>query len=504
MPCPAWLFWSGVSVPGFWSVPGLGAVPWSGVVTPALLSVPGLVWFSLPAWFWLGEGVTVVPVPFSPVWVSWPGVPVWGVSWPCWSVPGALGFSWPFGVVWPGVPVAPLLVSGAGVPAVPAVPCPAWLLFSGAVVPGVPVAPLLVSGAGVPAVPAVPCPAWLSLSAGGVTVVPAFWLPASGLACVSVVPVFWAVPVSVVPGLDWVPWVSCPVVPGCGVVAASLLVLPGWVSWLFGAGVAWLGLVSPGVPAAFWALPAEVPVCSPWSSVLGFSWSVVLVLGLAEPVVSVLGCVSGWDGVGVPAPTVPAWAPWPVLLFSVVPGLDVASWPVVASGFVEAAGEVASFWGLGVTVAPLPWSAVSAWGLAWVSPVAVVGAVWPVPAVWVPCGVLVAWLSCPVVFGLGFVCVASAWLVWVPVASAVPWPWWSAVFVLAPSWPVCVAAGVPVPAWLFWSWLVVLGWPAVLTVPTASLCQVLPSVPSSACACPKKRNEPTIIEAVPTVNFLIE
>ena len=386
----------------------------------------------------------------------------------------------------------------------PAVPCPAWLLFSGAVVPGVPVAPLLVSGAGVPAVPAVPCPAWLSLSAGGVTVVPAFWLPASGLACVSVVPVFWAVPVSVVPGLDWVPWVSCPVVPGCGVVAASLLVLPGWVSWLFGAGVAWLGLVSPGVPAAFWALPAEVPVCSPWSSVLGFSWSVVLVLGLAEPVVSVLGCVSGWDGVGVPAPTVPAWAPWPVLLFSVVPGLDVASWPVVASGFVEAAGEVASFWGLGVTVAPLPWSAVSAWGLAWVSPVAVVGAVWPVPAVWVPCGVLVAWLSCPVVFGLGFVCVASAWLVWVPVASAVPWPWWSAVFVLAPSWPVCVAAGVPVPAWLFWSWLVVLGWPAVLTVPTASLCQVLPSVPSSACACPKKRNEPTIIEAVPTVNFLIE
>ena len=46
-----------------------------------------------------------------------------------------------------------------------AVPCPAWLLFSGAVVPGVPVAPLLVSGAGVPAVPAVPvvpavpCPA---------------------------------------------------------------------------------------------------------------------------------------------------------------------------------------------------------------------------------------------------------------------------------------------------------------------------------------------------------
>ena len=475
VPAPAWLFWSGVVpgwgvvvpvwvppwpccsvLPGVWSgvVPGLvpascpGApVPfWSGVVASGLVWVSGLA--SVP-WSGAVGGLTVV----SPA-LFWSGVPV---CWPVpafWSVSGAPGFSWfswPFGLVWPA------FSPGVGVTVVPA-PFSPGLVFS-----GVPV-------------PVAPWPCW---SLPGLVSVP--W---AGVPVCWPVPAFWSLP-----GLASVPWAGVPVAP--------------WPAWVLfsGAGVT----VVPAPAWLFWS------VC--WPCVPGVGLASAFVFGVEASGFDAPACVVSW----------PCWLLPGVWLASVLPGLAV-SWPAVVSGLagVPPVAPAWSCWlllpvvGAGVTAVPAPFSP----GLV-SAPWAAVPVCWPVVAFWSAPGV--PWPCWPALWA--GVTEASAWLFWGVPAFCSAWLPAGVVPASGLAWagaPVsCALLGVPVcapPAWLFWSFwapwagvavpgLPAAGWPVVSTVPTVSLWKPVPVVPwgfSSACACPKNKNEPTIIEAVPTVNFLIE
>ena len=486
-----WLFCSVLPCSAFW----LPVAPWVPVAVWSLLGftwVPWPVWF--PSWplvgvlFWSGLGLTSA---------SWLGVVLGLTVAPAWSVvPGADGWAfWLFCSVLPccvfwlsvpaGVPVAVWSVLGFT--------CVSWLVFPGAVVPGSVAVGLFSSGFGdtspgllAPLISSLPCP--------GVTV---------ALGCPVCSPLVFGVPVTAgsLLGFNWV--------PSLGVFS----VLPVW-------------------PLGFWfpvsLVVAVVPwllvglICVPWSSALfGSPVGVESPDGFTCPAcVAVVPpvCGEGWawfSSALLGAGAVSALAPSGF----VAAGLPPACSPVVTAGWPSVLWVPASAWGVS-----WPWLEASLPG-------------WATEVPWGPLNCAASW---PVVdvAGLPPFCsplvpaevTAVSWLWFSPPACGVfsapgvPAPTWGALF----SWLAgCVTAAFWSPAWFSFgaSWPVTPGWLAVLCVsapacgpscPWSALagCPPVSTVPvvtlsnSSACSawacvCPKNKNDPTIIEAVPTVNFLI-
>ena len=476
VPWPVWsaswpviglLFWSGL---GFTSASWFGAEP-GLTVAPAWSVVPG----ADSSAFWLFCSV----LPCCVFWLSAPaGVPV-----AVWSL---LGFTWVPWPVWSASwPVVGLLFwSGLGFTWVP------WLVFPGAVVPGSVTAGLFSSGFGETS-PGLVAPLISSLPCPGVTVALG-WPVCSSLA--------FGVPVAAgsLLGFTWV--------PSLGVFS----VLPVWPLGF------WFP-VSPVVTVVPWLLVGLI--CVPWSSaVFGLPVGVESPDGFTCPAcVAVIppDCGEGWAWLssavlGAGAVSVPAPSGF------VAAGLPLACSPVVTAGWPSVLWVPASAWGVS-----WPWLEASLPG-------------WATEVPWGPLGWAASW---PVVdvAGLPPFCsplvpaavTALSWLWFSPPACGVfsapgvPTPAWGALF----SWSAgCVTAAFWSPAWFSFgaSWPVAPGWLAVLCVsapacgpscPWSALagCPPVSTVPvvtlsnssAWACVCPKNKNDPTIIEAVPTVNFLI-
>ena len=365
-----------------------------------------------------------------------------------------------------------------------------WLVFPGAVVPGSVTAGLFSSGFGdtspglvAPLISSLPCP--------GVTVALG-WPVCSSLA--------FGVPVTAgsLLGFTWV--------PSLGVFS----VLPVWPLGF------WFP-VSPVVAVVPWLLVGLI--CVPWSSaVFGLPVGVESPDGFTCPAcVAVVppDCGEGWAwlssavlGAGAVSVSAPSGF--------VAAGLPPACSPVVTAGWPSVLWVPASAWGVS-----WPWLEASLLG-------------WATEVPWGPLGCAASW---PVVDVAGLPPFCSPL---VPAAvTALSWLWFS-----PPACGVFSAPGVPAPAWgalfswsagsvtaAFWSpawfsfgasWPVAPGWLAVLCVsapacgpscPWSALagCPPVSTVPvvtlsnssAWACVCPKNKNDPTIIEAVPTVNFLI-